>query len=188
MIEYGTTFFDEDLGFPGVCNAPCFSVASDYEVWAPDDPGNPLPEPGNNTYVYSLTQEGGEGPFVPAVFEFEVAVDSDFVTDAGVLDSSGVEPSSMTIYEDTNAVSWEFLVDIIDAGEFTQSLFVHSPLTPGFVGASLSGQGGLTAVSQTVGPLTVDPDMVVPEPSTAILLFAGILTIAAYRKVKKCSD
>jgi len=175
--EQGTTVFDEDLGFPGVCGQPCFSVEESYEVWSPDNPGNPLPEPGNNTYVYTLTHDGGSGPFVPAVLDFTMKVDSDFVTDAGSLSGSGVEPSEVSISELFDVVTWKFENDLLDPGETTQELFVHSPLDPGNVDATMTGQASLTAYSETVGPLTV------PEPATSLLMLIAVVTVAALRRV-----
>ena len=173
----GTTdamLFEEGLGFPGVCPAPCFSVLVEAEVWGPNDPANPLPLPGNLTFTYVLTHEGGEGAFVPEVFEFEVVVDSDFVTDVGVLDGGGVAPAAFSIEENANVVSWEFLPNLLGYPEFSQLLFIHSPLDAGYVEASLSGQASLTATGETVGP--------VPEPSAALGGLAACLTLGLLRR------
>jgi hypothetical protein len=177
MTEIDSTLFEEGLGFPGVCSAPCFSVLVESEAWGPDDPANPLPLPGNSTYVYTLTHEGGEGDFIPAVFEFEISADSDFITDAGSIEGAGVEPSTVTIQEDIDVVSWGFTPDLVSSSEFTQPLFVHSPLEAGYVEASLSGQASLTAIGETVGP--------VPEPATSLLAFAAIITVALCRRVRR---
>ena len=76
--------FHEDDGFPGVCDAPCFSVEkvlNFYDAGSPNDPG--YCAAGEDTYVYTLTHVGGTlpAPNIP-VTEFEAAMDDALVASA----------------------------------------------------------------------------------------------------------
>ena len=85
----------EPNGFPGVCSQPCYTANVETEVWLPTNPDNPLPLAGNNTYIFRVSHAGGSGPFVPALLNFEIAVDLTQVVGAGHLAASGgVAPSS----------------------------------------------------------------------------------------------
>ena len=155
----GTVLIEEPNGFAGVCDQPCYRVSKSYEYWLPTNPDNPLPLAGNNTYIYKLTHDGGTGTplgFIPAVTAFEVAVDTAFVTAAGVIDSSpGVAPSATTVDTTYGIVSWDFLTEPVATLEATQLLYIHSPLLPGTVGdnmLSFDAQASLAATGTTVGP------------------------------------
>ena len=165
----GTIYYDETLGFPGVCEAPCFSVAVDFEVWGPNDPQNPQPEPGNNTYIYTLTHEGGAGPFVPEVVIFEVAVDGladrfdagwcpygDSPWGRGCAAVPGVQASSVAVDTQNGVVTWEFYKDTLGPGETTTELLIWSPLGPGYADISIGSQAALTASGEIIGPVPAD--------------------------------
>jgi hypothetical protein len=184
MSEIGTVIFNEEAGFSGVCNAPCFTISGGYEVWAPDDPNNPIPNPENNTYIYTLTHEGGAGPFVLETYNFLLSVNTDLITSIGVLDSNGIEPSAFSIQGYNDTVTWSFGTNLLGPGETTQKLFIHSPLNPGFIDASISGQAATTAINRTIGPLTNEPWIQAPEPSTSLLIFTGLLLAGLFSKVK----
>jgi hypothetical protein len=144
----------EPNGFPGVCAQPCYTAGVETEVWLPGNPNNPLPLPGNNTYIYKVTHAGGSSAFVPSLLNFEIAVDLAQVTDAGHISSSGgTAPIAPTFFN--GAVSWDFPSPILN-GESSKLLYIHSPLLPGAVNnnlASVAGQAGLDAPGTCLGPL-----------------------------------
>ncbi|HIL81599.1 MAG TPA: hypothetical protein EYG54_10125 [Myxococcales bacterium] len=144
----------EPNGFAGVCAVPCYTASIETEVWLPTNPNNPLPLPGNNTYIFRVSHAGGSGPFVPALLNFEIAVDLTQVVAAGYLATSGgVAPSSTQTQ--FGVVTWDFLSTIAQ-GESSKLLYVHSPLMPGAVsnnGVSVAGQAGLDASGSALGPL-----------------------------------
>ena len=153
--QAGSVVFQDPTGFPPACAAPCFIALKEFEVWLPDNPDNPFPLAGNNTYIYKITHQGGTGPFIPALTRFEVQVDDTQVTAAGVVPASpGTAPSATTI--GTGVVTWDFLTTPIANGAMSQLLFIHSPLLPGTVSdniASVSAQAALDASGSCVGPL-----------------------------------
>lgn len=145
----------EENGFPGVCDAPCFTAAVEVEVWLPGNPDNPLPLADHNTFIYRLTHANGSGPFVPAITSFELTVDTSQVTAAGHLEATpGVAPSSALIGALT--VDWDFSSAPLQSEESSKQLYIHSPLMPGAVDnnvASADAQAGLTALGSCLGPL-----------------------------------
>jgi len=152
---FGSTQIIEPNGFPGVCNQPCYTVTKTYEVYSATNPDNPLPLAGNNTYVYTLTHDGGSAgsAFVPALTQFEMAVDDTQVTAVGAIAGPGVAPSASTL--SPGLVAWSFATPIA-AGQTSQQLFVHSPLEPGTVNdntVSVDAQAALDAPGTCVGPL-----------------------------------
>lgn len=186
----GCGTIDEPNGFTGVCGQPCFSVSKCFEVWFPNNPGNPLPLAGNNTYIYKLTHLGGSGPFVPGLVAFELSVDTSFVTGAGFIDTpaactgvavphscctgpgtgptcstTAIAPSATTT--GVGQLTWDFLAPIISAGETSELLYVHSPLLPGTVNdnmVSIDAQLGLDAPGSSVGPLILPNGEAPGEP------------------------
>ena len=153
--QSGTSFLEEPNGFPGVCDQPCYIVEKSFEYWLPDNPDNPLPLAGNNTYIYKISHVGGSGPFVPALIGFELSVETDDVTAAGsIATSPGVDPGSTTVDLANDAVFWDFSSLPIANGEMSKLLYVHSPLTPGPINAvSISGQASLDVEGTCDGPL-----------------------------------
>ena len=154
--QFGSATIEEPNGFPGVCDQPCYTVTKSYEVWYPSNPDNPLPLAGNNTYIYKLVHEGGLGPFVPAVLQFELEVDTSMVTAAGhIATSPGVAPTLETIDTVNAVVTWDFAGPTLNDGETTKLLYVHSPLDPGTLSdnmISVSAQAGLDAPGTCIGP------------------------------------
>ncbi len=107
--DSGSVVIEEPNGFPGVCAQPCYTVTKGFELWLPDNPDNPLPLAGNNTYIYKLTHDGGPGPFVPAVTAFDMVVDTSMITAVGHLATSpGVAPQAAIIDTVNGVVSWKF--------------------------------------------------------------------------------
>ena len=159
----------EPNGFPGVCAQPCYVAGIETEVWLPTNPDNPAPLAGNQTFVYKVTHTGGSGPFVPALLNFELAVDLAEVISAGVIATSpGVDPSGVQLFN--GAVTWEFNTTPIADGESSKLLYIHSPLLPGAVennAASVAGQAALDAPGSCLGPL--DP----PAGSSTYLTTVG---------------
>jgi len=151
----GSSELVEPNGFPGVCDQPCYIAGVETEVWLPTNPDNPLPLAGNNTYVFKVTHAGGSGPFIPALLNFEIAVDLNEVNDVGFLPTSGgVAPSGTQTLN--GAVTWDFLATSIVNGESSKLLYIHSPLLPGGVNnnsASVAGQAALDAPGSCLGPL-----------------------------------
>lgn len=156
----------EPNGFPGVCSQPCYVAGVETEVWLPSNPDNPLPSPGNNTYIYKVTHTGGSGPFIPALLNFELAVDLTEVVATGHLATSGgVAPSSVDTLN--GVVTWTFDPVSIANGESSKLLYIHSPLLPGAINnnaASVAGQAGLDAPGSCLGPL--DP----PGPQCSLAI------------------
>jgi hypothetical protein len=162
----GSSDLIEPNGFPGVCDQPCYIAGVETEVWLPTNPDNPIPSPGNNTYVFKVSHTGGSGPFIPALLNFEIAVDLNEVNGVGFLPASGgVAPSgSQTL---NGAVTWDFLTAPILNGESSKLLYIHSPLLPGGVNnnsASVAGQAALDAPGSCLGPL--DP----PQPQCSLAI------------------
>ena len=155
----GSVDVEVPSGLPGLCDQPCYRVTKSFEYWLPDNPDNPLPLSGNNTYIYKISHTGGTGTplgFIPAVTGFEIEADPAFVTDAGFIGTSpGVAPSSTTVDTTFGVVSWEFLVDPIESLEASKLLYIHSPLLPGTVADSMvsfNSQVSLAAQGSSVGP------------------------------------
>jgi hypothetical protein len=152
--QSGTVLIDEPTGFPGVCDQPCYTVEKSFEYWLPDNPDNPLPLAGNNTYIYKISHVGGSGPFIPALIGFELSVETDDVVGAGHIASSpGTAPTLTDIQVANDIVSWEFGTPLAN-GDMSKLLYVHSPLTPGPLNdVSISAQAGLDAPGTCDGPL-----------------------------------
>ena len=174
----GSVTINEPNGFGTACTAPCYTITKNFEVWFENNPGNPLPLVGNNTYIYKLTYTGGSGPGFPAVVGFEIVADTTFVTDAGALAGPGVAPSATTI--GTNIIRWDFLAPAITfnsttmTGDMSQELYIHSPLLPGTVNdnlASVLGQAAIDAPTTCVGPLIEANGEVPGEPMACTIGF-----------------
>ena len=155
----GKVVIEEPNGFPGVCDQPCYRVSKSFEYWLPGNPDNPLPLEGNNTYIYKVAHDGGTSTplgFIPAITAFEVAVDTAFVTAAGVIESSpGISPSATTVDTSYGIVGWDFVSEPIENLESSKLLYIHSPLLPGTVSdntVSFDAQASLAAVGTSVGP------------------------------------
>jgi hypothetical protein len=156
----GSVIIDEPDGFPGICNAPCYRVENQFEVFLDGNPTAPGVCPaGNNTYVYTHTHLGGSGPTVPGVtkFELEVANTALNVTSAGFIPGV-LDPSVTFIDTVTDVVSWDFLAPPIANGQTSSQLFICSPLSPGGVNEtpiSFEGELSLAAPGTCVGPVAL---------------------------------
>jgi len=157
--DSGYGVIDEDTGFPGLCNAPCYSVGKSYEFWLHGNPDNPEVSPiaDHHTYVYKLEHLGGSvgSAIIPGVTGFTLTLDDTEVSDAGhIIGSPGVVPSLSSIL--TGRVQWDFLAPPIANGEVSALLYVHSRLLPGSISDTLvgvQGQLSLDASGTFVGPL-----------------------------------
>ncbi|MDP3938968.1 MAG: hypothetical protein Q8R92_12660 [Deltaproteobacteria bacterium] len=175
-LATGQCVDQEPNGFPGVIDAPAFIVTKTYDVFGPNDPNNPAPLAGNNTYVYTLIYTGSScTPLgaAPAVIRFEIIMDTTFATGAGyIASSSGVAPVATTI--GAAAVSWDFRDPLnpgvspglrftcpAGPGEVSKQIYIQAALLPGLVSenaVSVDGQLSLDAPGTCVGPF-VEPQM-----------------------------
>ena len=151
---------NEDGGFPGVCDPPCFSVEKTVDVYlAGNATAPPVCTAGNVTYIYTLTHLGPPNaifaPFAGApINKFELQVPSGAVTAAGFIPGPNVSPS-LTVTGALNVVSWDFTAPPLDVGQTSNELFVCSPLVPGTTADTMISIGGplaLDAQGQCLGP------------------------------------
>lgn len=169
-LATGQCIDQEPNGFPGIFDAPAFIVTKTYDVFGPNDPNNPAPLAGNNTYLYTLIYTGSScTPLgaAPAVIRFEMIMDTTFATGAGYIAASpGVAPILTSI--DAAAVRWEFqdpnnpagspgLLFTCPAGpgSVSKQIYIQSPLLPGLINenaVSLDGTLSLDAPGTCVGP------------------------------------
>ena len=129
----GSVTIDEPNGFPGICDAPCFSARKDFEVYLAGNPSAPQACPqGDNLYVYTLTFASGAGVAFPPVIELEVGVAdaATNVSSAGFVPGP-LDPSATTIDTVQNVVRWDFQAPVIALGQTSSLLFVCSRLLPG---------------------------------------------------------
>ncbi|MEM9176338.1 MAG: hypothetical protein AAGC67_14010 [Myxococcota bacterium] len=135
-----------------------YTVLKTFEVYSEANPDNPDPVPGNYTYVYTLTNDSSS--FV-SILGFDLEAPLGSITSAGFIDGAAVEPSATTVGQvaGTDVIEWDFLVDLLDPGETTEQLTVHSPFEPGMTGdnmASVNGDFALDTPGTCVGP-AVEP-------------------------------
>lgn len=174
-ITSGSVTVDEPNGFPGVCNQPCYTARVDFAVHAFDDPQNPLPFAGSNTYSYRVEHLGSAGAFAPSIVDFDLEFDTSSVFAAGFINpvtAPGVAPSSTSI--GPNSVMWNFLAPALAAGETSALLYVHSPLLPLDGAAIVKGQASLDAPLDMTVPGTPPDTGAVPEPTEALLVLLGL--------------
>lgn len=131
-----------------------YTVLKTFEVYSEANPDNPAPLAGNFTYVYTLTNDTGS--FV-SILGFDLEAPAGSITDAGFIDGAAVEPSATTVgtVAGTDVIEWDFATDLLDPGETTEQLTVHSPYEPGTVGdnmASVNGDFALDTPGNCVGP------------------------------------
>ena len=171
-----TATVSEDDGFPGICDAPCFSVEKTVEVYLDGNPSAPGVCPaGTNTYVYTLTHLGPANaafsPFTGApISKFEIGVVFSAVVSAGFIPGTGVAPSATTV-DPLDIVTWDFASPPIDVGQATDPLFICSTLLPGTATdtmVSLDGPVGLDAPGECIGPV------VIPEQPALLSEIHGI--------------
>jgi uncharacterized repeat protein (TIGR01451 family) len=163
-----TTTINEDTGFPGVCDAPCFSLEVTADVYFAGNATAPaVCGAGDTTYIYKLTHLGPANPiFAPfsgaPVNKFELQVTPGSVTSAGFIPGPDIDPS-LTAVGVLNVVTWDFVAPPIDVSQSSNQLFVCSPLVPGTTGdtmVSADGPLALDAPGQSLGPFMepVEPD------------------------------
>jgi len=154
--QSGSVVIAEPNGFPGVCDQPCYTVTKSFEVWLSSntDADNPGVCAGSdNTYIYKLSHDGGSSSNVPGIIGFEASVDTSQVSAASFISGFGVDPSSVAVDTSLDVVSWEFLSPVISDGGMSTKLFVCSPLGPGSISVSMSGQFSLDAPGTCTGPV-----------------------------------
>ena len=159
----GSADIAEPIGFPDVCDQPCFTVRKEFEVYLDGNatvPAGANCPVGENTYLYKIVHTGGSGTpigFVPGVTKFELGVDTSNVSSAGHIAGFGVDPSATNvIVSPGDRVEWDFLSPLIANGGMSTKLFVCSPLLPGNLTdsmVSIDGQLALDAPGTCVGPL-----------------------------------
>jgi len=156
----GSGNISEPNGFPGVCDAPCYTVTKAFEVYFDGNPDGPgVCAAGENSYVYTLTHTGGSGTplgFIPAVTQFELNVEADDVGTATAVPGFGIFPSGVVVDSVLDVVTFDFSAPPIENGQSSTKLVVCSVLLPGNATdsmVSLSGQAGLDAPGECVGPV-----------------------------------
>ncbi|MFQ5495870.1 MAG: hypothetical protein ACE5EX_10870, partial [Phycisphaerae bacterium] len=178
----GSVAIVEPLGFPGICDQPCYTVSKSFEVYFGGNATNPLgvQPAGVNTYIYKLTHTGGTGTplgFIPAITGFEIAMDTSRVLSAGAIAGPGVPPfpnpavanvEALTVrYQFQDPANPATVPGILPPGtgpagsDFSQQLFITSDLLPGTVtdnAVSVDGTLSLDAPGSCVGPF-VEPQV-----------------------------
>jgi hypothetical protein len=184
-IVTGSTSITEADGFPGVCAAPCFTATLDFEVWAPDDPGNPMALAGNNTYIYTLSHTGGTFPFpgIPLT-RLGLSADSTLLSAAGFIAGTGIAPTAVAV-DPFDGVNWTFPAGAacpacLEENQVSDRLFIQSPLAPGDIAGSLDSTI-LNANFTTTGPVSAAS---VPETTTLALFGLGLAGLRFSRRRK----
>jgi hypothetical protein len=158
--QSGSGDIAEPNGFPGVCDAPCYTVTKSYEYYSASNATAPgVCAAGENTYVYQLTHTGGTGTplgFIPAVTQFELSVETDDVGSATELPGFGISPSGVVVNAALDVVTFDFGAPPIASGQTSTKLVICSQLLPGSLAdsiVSLSAQASLDASGQCIGPV-----------------------------------
>ena len=138
-----TVVLSEDDGFPGICAQPCFEVEKTAEVYFSGNPSAPpVCGPGENTYVYRITNLANPPsnatlapPGIP-ITDFELAVDSSLVADAGTLPGPGTIFPIATVIGALDLVPWSFpdnsqCPGCLDQGKASEDLYICSTASPG---------------------------------------------------------
>lgn len=148
-----------------------FTAEIHFAVFEESAPDNPMPSPGDLTFVYTLSALDTSDVGLIG-FGVQVPPGTSQVT-AGFIDGSGVEPDAPATLL-AQEVRWEFST-LIEAGQTSELLFLTAPFAPGEVDISVNGDFALDAPTTAVGP--------VPEPSLSLLLALGSgLGAAALRR------
>ena len=171
-----TIVIHESDGFPGVCNAPCFSVELHldfYDAGSPNDPGYCAAT--EDTYVYTLLHLGGTlpPPNIP-VTEFELLIENAPTTvstafwDDTVPFPGDVDPLSATVTPLT-VVHYGFPGELscpncLEQGQISAPLYLCADADttdPDADPDNVSvGAGTLLATSDVVVPVLSGPRMV----------------------------
>ncbi len=160
----------ENLSLGALCAGPLFVADKSFEVFTDTNPLNPVPTPGEFTYVYTITNTAASAVPFGAIVRFEIST-AGTTSSAGALAGPGVVPSATDL--NPTIVRWRFEVDAIDAGETSQKLFLVSDFGPGLVSDSTIAVGSIIAVDQQdtcVGPFE-EPGDEVGEPMACTIGF-----------------
>ncbi len=125
----------EDDGFTGVCDAPCFVVRKSVDVFLAGNNTGPIAcAAGENLFVYTLEHLGSPPSTLPApgipITEFEVEVDFSLVGSAGFIPGAGIAPTGIVV-SPLNAVSFTFpdstlCPGCLDQGKISEQLYICS--------------------------------------------------------------
>jgi hypothetical protein len=155
-ISGSTTFIEPSFG--------AYTAIKQFEVYAPDNPTNPLPLAGNYTYLYTITNTAGS---FTCLIGFDEQVPAGSVTAAGFIPGAGVDPSGTTI--GAVSVEWDWITPTLCPGQTSDQLYVHSTWGPGGTTdtmVAVSDEFSLDTTGTCVGP-TVPPEVVGdPMPCT----------------------
>ncbi len=144
---------------PSTNNA--YTVEKTVQVYSDTNCGNPLPVPGEFTYVYSVDVTSDS---LIGILNFQIPIpNSASVSQATFIDGAGVNPTNITVLP--NSVVWDFAPNGINPSEMSDDLVIVSPYAPGANTASIAGQFGLDADGACLGPV------VAPEPITCTIGF-----------------
>jgi hypothetical protein len=146
----------EDLGLSTFCTGAAYSVLETFEVYSDTNPSNPMPSPGNFTYVYAVANDPDSNSFIGSLRVFETATPESGTVAAGYMDGSGVEPNFVEVQP--TVVRWHFESDFIDPGETSESLYLVSPFGPGDIAEAAVGSSfAIDTRAISVGPVMAPP-------------------------------
>lgn len=150
----------EDLGISSFCTGVAYSALKTFEVYSDTNPENPMPSPGNYTYVYQIANDPDSNSSIGSLRVFETLTPEFGTIDAGYIDGGGVEPNDVEIQP--TVVRWHFETDFIDPGETSESLYLISPFGPGEITDSMAAVGSSFAIdtwTTSVGPVVAPPPL-----------------------------
>jgi hypothetical protein len=148
----------EDIGLGGLCSGPLYVVTKTFQVFAGNNPDNPVPVAGNFTYVYTIANSPSSVAIFGAINELNVQTPPNGTTSYGFIDGAGVEPSSTAVA--TGDIRWRFDSPNINPGETSEQLYLISPFGPGEVDDTVIGVGNVFSIdtqATCVGPVVAPP-------------------------------
>jgi len=148
----------ESLGLGGVCNDALYTAIKTYKVYADTNPDNPMPSPGNFTYIYKVLNDPNSYPLAGSLRRFDTETPSSGTVAAGFMNGAGVEPNAVEV--ESTVVRWVFESDFIDPGEASEELYLISAFGPGSVSDTTTAVGSAFAIdtqATTVGPVMAPP-------------------------------
>jgi hypothetical protein len=148
----------EDIGLGGLCSGPLYVVTKTFQVFAGNNPDNPVPVAGNFTYVYTIANSPSSVAIFGALNELNVQTPPNGTTSYGFIDGAGVEPSSTAVA--TGDIRWRFDSPNINPGETSEQLYLISPFGPGEVDDTVIGVGNVFSIdtqATCVGPVVAPP-------------------------------
>lgn len=146
------------LGLGAPCDEFVYKVIKTYEVYADTNPDNPMPSPGNFTYIYKLLSDPSSYPLVGSLRRFDTATPASGTIAAGFINGSGVKPNAVEVQ--STVVRWVFEDNFIDPGEASEELYLISAFGPGAVTDTMAAVGSAFAIdtqTTSVGPVMAPP-------------------------------